>query len=357
VLNKYRSSSSDSSDDDDSDSGDTDSQDQSKKQDAARVLSVPVHSLQLLHDVLPLIAQNPFTQTADAQPSLYTSDAQTDGAPPNSSAASESTPQMEQPRPAPPPMIETSDAPPAPSSEPLSFAAKLSTPAEETASGSPAQQIAQPESAPAGQKQAATPNTVAADADPDPASAKLTADAAIEKVVKIDTPAPQVGQSQPDSSAQKDTGTPAVTAASRMEPLVEAPSTPSGSNHDITVRIPDASERAVDVRFVDRGGEVHVSVRTGDTEMAQTLRSGLNDFASRMDHAGIRAEIWRPGADASSSQNESQNQSFSDPRDQRDQRGSGRNPSGSQDDADDNPGSSSKPKWVEALEKASGQTV
>jgi hypothetical protein len=142
-----------------------------------------------------------------------------------------------------------------------------------------------------------------------------------------------------------------------MEPLVEAPSTPSGSNHDITVRIPDASERAVDVRFVDRGGEVHVSVRTGDTEMAQTLRSGLNDFASRMDHAGIRAEIWRPGADASSSQNESQNQSFSDPRDQRDQRGSGRNPSGSQDDADDNPGSSSKPKWVEALEKASGQTV
>ena len=32
--------------------------------------------------------------------------------------------------------------------------------------------------------------------------------------------------------------------------------------------------------------------------MAQTLRGGLNEFAGRMEHAGIRAEVWRPGADA-----------------------------------------------------------
>ena len=338
--------------DDDSDSSTADSPDQAKKQDPGRVLAVSLHVAQPLLEVLSLIAQNPLTQTTDAPTSLYTADAQTNAAAQPSTSSSNPAP-IDQQRPDPPPAVDASDAPPAPSSEPLTFAAKLTPTAEETAASAPlTQQSSQPDSTTAPQKQTATPGTGASDADAAPVKGGV--DTTLEKVAKIDTLAPATAQVQSDASIEgapikKEAATPGASAATRMEPLLEAPSTPSGSNHDITVRIPDASEHAVDVRFVDRGGEIHVSVRTGDAETAQTLRSGLNDFVSRMDNAGMRAEVWRPGAGASSPENNSQNQS-SDPRDQR---GSGRNPSGSQDSEEDNSQRSNKPKWVEALEKAS----
>jgi hypothetical protein len=98
---------------------------------------------------------------------------------------------------------------------------------------------------------------------------------------------------------------------------------------------------------VERGSEVHVSVRTGDSELAQTLRSGLSDLTSRLQHNGIQAEVWRPGSD--SSQSDSQNASPGDPRDS----GGGRNQSGAQRDGQDQP-NEGKPGWVEELETSIG---
>jgi hypothetical protein len=59
------------------------------------------------------------------------------------------------------------------------------------------------------------------------------------------------------------------------------------------------------VRFVERGGQVHVSVRTSDAEFGRTLRGGLNDLITRLDHAGIRAELSRAGSDSASFRNHS----------------------------------------------------
>jgi hypothetical protein len=131
-----------------------------------------------------------------------------------------------------------------------------------------------------------------------------------------------------------------------------APSTaPSSSSRDFTVRIPDATERGTNVRFVERGSEVHVSVRTGDGELAQMLRSGLSDLSSRLQHGGIQAEMWRPGSNSSHSDSQSapQNQS-SDPKDS----GGRRNNSGAQRDGQDQP-SENKPRWVEELETSIGE--
>lgn len=352
LLNKYRSS---SSEEDDSDSSPDDSDDAPKKQDGSRVISVPLHGMQPLHEVLPLVAQNPFEKMNDAPASSEESSVYTADSPADASSEADSAPPVEerflQSRfTALPAVEETDSAPASSSSTPMAFAAKL-TPEQnnaeqnnenaQAARSTPAPPPAQPAN-PAPQKEAAA--SEAAGDNSDPAGA-------IEKVVKMDAPAPADPQVHGDGPVKLDAvpkkeSAPNVSAAERMQPLIEAPAAPSGSGHDISVRLPDAAERAIDVRFVERGGEIHVSVRTGDLEAAQALRSGLNDFVGRMDHAGIRTEVWRPGADASSSQSDSQNQG-SDPRDQR---GSGRHSSGAQDREEQQ--RSNKPKWVEALENA-----
>jgi hypothetical protein len=146
--------------------------------------------------------------------------------------------------------------------------------------------------------------------------------------------------------------------AARMEQVIEAPAAPQTSGRDITVRVPDSTERGTDVRFLERGGEVHVSVRTSDTEMAQTLRGGLGDLVGRMEHTGIRTEVWKPGQDATPSQSDSRQQSFEQRGEEKgDSRGSGsgKNPQGS-DEREDRRQQAEKPGWVEELETSLAQT-
>ncbi len=140
----------------------------------------------------------------------------------------------------------------------------------------------------------------------------------------------------------------ATAPAARLEEVIDLRPGPSTSASDITVRIAD-SERGTDVRFVERAGEVHVSVRTSDEGMAQSLRSGLNDFASRLEQGGIKTELWRPNSN-SNSDSSSQDQPGRRPHDQRN---SQRNPFAS--DQEDTQQNSKKPKWVEALELSIGR--
>jgi hypothetical protein len=128
----------------------------------------------------------------------------------------------------------------------------------------------------------------------------------------------------------------------RTEPVSNPPAASSSSSRDFTVRIPDLTDRGTNVRFVERGSEVHVSVRTADTELAQLLRGGLGDLSGRLQHTGVQAEVWRPGSDSSHSDSQAQS---SDPRDS----GERRNQSGAQRDGQDQP-NEDKPRWVEELE-------
>jgi hypothetical protein len=107
------------------------------------------------------------------------------------------------------------------------------------------------------------------------------------------------------------------------------------------VRLPDNNGGSTQVRFVESGGEVRVSVRTADEGLAQNLRSHLNDLSQRLADGGIPAEIWKPGSDAASSQN---NQHQPD----RDGRGSNGQPSGGQDGQPDR--QQKRPAWLEEME-------
>lgn len=59
-----------------------------------------------------------------------------------------------------------------------------------------------------------------------------------------------------------------------------------------------AGDQRVEVRVAERGGEVHVDVRTPDERLAGSLRDDLPSLTAKLESAGLRAETWH--ADSSS---------------------------------------------------------
>jgi hypothetical protein len=72
------------------------------------------------------------------------------------------------------------------------------------------------------------------------------------------------------------------------------PASAAGPLRDIQFRVNQGGQR-VDVRLTERGGEVHVSVRTPDAQLAGTLREDLPLLSAKLEQTGFRAETWRPG--------------------------------------------------------------
>ena len=112
-----------------------------------------------------------------------------------------------------------------------------------------------------------------------------------------------VPQARPQVEAHAAQPAPRIERPSEVLPIEPRPIAVS-SPREITVRLADLQDRATDVRFVERAGQVHVSVRTSDADFGRTLRSGLNDLITRLDHAGIRAELSR-GSDGAAFKNNS----------------------------------------------------
>jgi len=140
-----------------------------------------------------------------------------------------------------------------------------------------------------------------------------------------------------------------LSPAAQMAHVIEPPTAAPKTNNDITVRIPDSTDQGTAVRFVERAGEIHVSVRTGDVEMAQSLRGGLNELVNHLQDGGMRTEVWQPGAGSSStfSQNDSHHP-FADP----DGSNGGQYSSGS--NAEQESKQQTRPRWVEELEGSIG---
>jgi hypothetical protein len=124
-----------------------------------------------------------------------------------------------------------------------------------------------------------------------------------------------------------------------VERIIEPPAAPPTSAHDIRVQVPDNNGGSTQVRFVESGGEVRVSVRTADEGLAQNLRSHLNDLTQRLTDGGMPAEVWKPGA--TSSQN-------SQPQPDREGRGSGGQQSSGQDRQQDR--QQKRPAWLDEME-------
>ncbi|MEO5922879.1 MAG: hypothetical protein ABIR70_03535 [Bryobacteraceae bacterium] len=72
-----------------------------------------------------------------------------------------------------------------------------------------------------------------------------------------------------------------------IQPRAEVRAIPA---REIAVRISAPDAAPVDLHVKERGGEVHVAVRTADTELQTSLRQDLGTLVERLDHSGFRAE-------------------------------------------------------------------
>ncbi len=162
------------------------------------------------------------------------------------------------------------------------------------------------------------------------------------------------------TSAAAGPAAPAPTIASHH---VEAPSALAESQakgstpiKNISLQVNQPGSERIDVRVVQQGGEVHVSVHTGDATMTTGLRQGLSDLQSRLEENGYRSEMWRPGAvtapiAASAAGQASTNSSRGDQGQSQPQQQHG----GSQQDGGRrNQNQSNRPGWVEEMESSLG---
>ena len=151
-----------------------------------------------------------------------------------------------------------------------------------------------------------------------------------------------------------------VTAAVDHSPITPARAERPSEVTEISVTVPvsradSANEERVAIRMVQRGSEIHVSVRTPDREVAQAMRQDLSRLAASLEDAGFRSEAWRPATSnvAAPSQTQAQRE-FSQETAHRDSatydgrsggnsgRGPGEQKRRQQDD---------RPRWVAELEQ------
>jgi hypothetical protein len=251
------------------------------------------------------------------------------------------------------PRVETTVANNAPLSGTLAFEAKLSPVAEQPSgadvTAAPQVQPASSQSLPSQASQIpprALPLSNGWPAGDDANGARGARDLKLDRTFEADAVSASTGPSlsthssgtQNAPATAQTSNTPAV---ARMQ-AADAPPVPASSNQTIAVNVSDGNGGAgIHLRFLERGGEIHVSVRSSDAGVAQDLRAGVSDLVGRLEHAGIRAEVSTASSGGSQMQREAQDG-------QPDRRGSGRN-SSEPDDSEQNSRSARQARWMEVM--------
>ncbi|HUB77912.1 MAG TPA: hypothetical protein VMB03_03900 [Bryobacteraceae bacterium] len=233
----------------------------------------------------------------------------------------------------------TNSAEPAQAAPDMAFAARVQ-PADGSAHSTLPAEMASASAVASASKKIETAGQDEAAAAPELRAAMPAATAAMERTAE---PAQDPAPAQSSHAA---------TAAPRAEATTSAPESSSKSSaplKDISLQVNQPGKERVDVRVVQQGSEVRVSVHTGDASLNTGLRQGLSELQSRLEETGYRSEMWRPGtgtapvASAVSPQSSSNHSRGGDGQPQQ-QGGS------QQDGGRRNPNSSNQPRWVEELE-------
>ena len=69
---------------------------------------------------------------------------------------------------------------------------------------------------------------------------------------------------------------------------------PAPIANNISLRLNGPDQTSATVRVLDRSGEIHVSVRASDPQLATTLRSDVDQLRSHLNTRGWDAEVWKP---------------------------------------------------------------
>jgi hypothetical protein len=136
------------------------------------------------------------------------------------------------------------------------------------------------------------------------------------------------------------------------EPLVEPSSALAVATvQGITLRLAPPEAPAVDLHVSERGGEIHVAVRTSDTTLQTSLRQDLSTLTNSLERAGYRAETYVP-REISAQATSSPQAGTGDDRHQQGSpgRGAGGNPSNGQQQQRQRSDQRRK-NWIQELEK------
>ena len=94
--------------------------------------------------------------------------------------------------------------------------------------------------------------------------------------------------------------------------LADPPTTAAPRSHSIDLKVPAGDDNSqVDVRISQRAGDVQVTVRTADGNLAQSLRQHLPELSDRLAQNGVSGDIWHPSAAQTSADTNSNNSSDS----------------------------------------------
>jgi len=139
-----------------------------------------------------------------------------------------------------------------------------------------------------------------------------------------------------------------ITEDNATAPAAQVPADPPAAPaaepvRNVHMQLVSDDNRRVDVRLIDRGGELHVSVKSADPALTQNLQDHLPDLTARLEKQHMQTEVWVPkAAEPAKADAGSTNGSPSD--------SNARSYSGNSEGRKDGR-QQGKPDWVDALEK------
>jgi hypothetical protein len=138
------------------------------------------------------------------------------------------------------------------------------------------------------------------------------------------------------------TQAPDLRAAPQGQPTVQ-----QGPLKDVSLSVEPVQGQKVEIRVVERAGEVRVAVHAPNSEVAQGLRQNLSELSDRLTETGYHTETWRPAASeapatASDNKNSSGNPGGGDSQQQQNSSQQGR---GQREQNQSN-----RPRWVQEFE-------
>ena len=91
---------------------------------------------------------------------------------------------------------------------------------------------------------------------------------------------------------------PEIHASDRLTPLqaLSEHARPASHLQEISIRVAGPEQNTASIRMIQNAGEIRVSVRASDPQLADSLRGNVEQLTSRFNNNGLSAEVWKPNA-------------------------------------------------------------
>jgi hypothetical protein len=135
--------------------------------------------------------------------------------------------------------------------------------------------------------------------------------------------------------------TAAPIATNREEPVK------TGAANQISFSVATSDQQKVEVRVMDRAGEVRVSVRAPNEEVAGTLRQDISSLTGKLNQSGYNTEAFTPSRGSAEFSRDQRN---TDPQQQ--SGGDRQNSARDQQQSPQQEGRGKRPAWLDELENS-----